>query len=121
MIKVDRNIQSQKIIDARKVLCEEKVKSSGTYNKPEVFEALKLVFNKKCYICENKNITTYNIEHFRPHKDNIDFKFDFDNLLLACAHCNNIKPFTAFKRWIIRDNKENLSEFLQADGMKICI
>lgn len=231
MIKINRNIQSQKIIDAKNVLNEEKAKSSGTYNKPEVFEALKLVFNKKCYICENKNITTYNIEHFRPHKDDVNLKFDFDNLLLACGHCNNIKlgnfenildcstvdideliafrkkgnfiwdekieieplkhtleidetvelltkvyegttdmkklescnirkelrkeianfieaineyessdgddkedaemlikrqlkansPFTAFKRWIIRDNKENLSEFLQADGIKMCI
>lgn len=55
MIKINRNIQSQKIIDAKNVLNEEKAKSSGTYNKPEVFEALKLVFNKKCYICENMN------------------------------------------------------------------
>ena len=28
-------------------------------------------------------------------------------------------PFTAFKRWIIRDNKENLNEFLEEDGIKI--
>lgn len=231
MIKIDRNIQSPKIIDAKRVLTEEKSKASGTYNKPEVIDALKLIFNNKCYICENKNITSYNIEHFRPHKDsNIDLKFDFDNLLLACGHCNNIKlgkyenildcskvdvdelisfrkignfvwdekieikalehnnaidetvellkkvyegtttmkklessnimkslrkelsdfieaineykdsqgedkedaeylikkqlkansAFAAFKRWIVRDNKDKLPEFLQDDGMKIC-
>lgn len=92
MIKIDRNVQSQKIDDARKILSEEKEKSNGNYNTPEVIEALKYIFNKKCYICENKKITTYNIEHFRPHKDkNKDLKFDFDNLFLACGHCNNIK------------------------------
>lgn len=175
-------------------------------------------------------IKSYNIEHFRPHKDkDMDLKFDFDNMLLACAHCNNTKlgkyenlldcskidideliafrkignfswdeeiriislehtkeidetvellnkvyngetpikkieclnirkelrtelinfmdlineyyesegedkedarcaisrqlksssSFTAFKRWVIRDNKKNLSEFLMDDGMKI--
>lgn len=232
MIKINREIQSQKIEDAKKVLIEEKAKNSGTYNKPEVVDALKLIFNNKCYICENKNITSYNIEHFRPHKDvNNDLKFDFDNLLLSCGHCNNIKlgnyenildcskvdvdeliafrkkgnfiweesieiqpikysleieetvelllkvyegttnmkklesynirkelrkelmkfieaineykstdgedredakelikkhlkansPFAAFKRWIIRDNNDKLSEFLQDDSMKICI
>lgn len=57
MIKINREIQSQKIEDAKKVLIEEKAKNSGTYNKPEVVDALKLIFNNKCYICENKNIT----------------------------------------------------------------
>lgn len=232
MIKVNRNIKQQEIEDAKKVLIEEKSKKNGTYNTPEVVDALKLIFNNKCYICENKNITSYNIEHFRPHKDvNKDLKFDFDNLLLSCGHCNNIKlgkyenildcskvdvdeliafrkkgnfiweesieiepikqgieiyetaellskvyegttnmkklessnirkelrkeinnfieaineyettvgedkndakelikrhlkansPFAAFKRWIVRDNKTQLVEFLQKDGMKMCI
>lgn len=52
MIKIDRNLQSQKIDNARKVLREEKEKSNGSYNKPEVIEALKFIFNKKCYICD---------------------------------------------------------------------
>lgn len=232
MVKVERNLRSQKIDDAREVLSKEKEKNNGSYNKPEVVEALKLIFNKKCYICESKKVTTYNIEHFRPHKDiDRDLKFDFDNLFLSCGHCNNIKlgkyenildcrkidvdeliafrkkgnfawnekieivplqhstqidetvellkrvyegttdmkkiesvnirkelrieiikfieaineyeeadgedkedakelikkhlkynsPFAAFKRWIVRDNSDNLSEFLQEDKMKICI
>lgn len=223
-------IQINRDLDAPKVLEEEKKKSNGTYNKKEVLDALKIVFNKKCYICENKNVTSYNIEHLRPHKDeNIDLKFSWENLFLACAHCNNIKlanydnildctkvdvdeliafrkkgnfswnenieiialknsteidetvellqkvytgttemkklecsnikkelrneiakfidaindfnesdgedkedaknliskhlksnsPFAAFKRWIVRDNNENLSEFLHEDGIKL--
>ncbi len=92
MIRVERNLNSQKITDAKEVLEYEKSKKSGTYNKEEVLEALKLVFNNKCYICENKKITSYNIEHHIPHKnENIDLKFSWDNLFLSCNHCNNIK------------------------------
>ncbi len=86
MIRINRNIESPQILE------KEKIKSNGDYNKPEVLNALKVVFAKKCYICENKKITSYNIEHLRPHKKvNMDLKFGWDNLFLACAHCNNIK------------------------------
>lgn len=230
MIRINRNIESDKITCAKDVLKEEKQKANGDYNKPEVLDALKLVFNNKCYICENKIITSYNIEHLRPHRNmNLELKFSWNNLFLACAHCNNIKldsydaildctkvdvdeliafrklgnfqweeqiqiqplkhdesvdetvdllnkvyngttamkrlesinirqslrreiikfieaineyeeaegedkddakmlvkqhlksnsPFAAFKRWIVRDNKDKLSEFLETDGMKI--
>lgn len=230
MIKIERNLESPKIAKAIEILEKEKVKLHGSYDKPEILDALKIVFNKKCYICENKRITSYNIEHLRPHKKkNIDLKFSWENLFLACAHCNNIKldkyekildctkvdvdelisfrkrgnfswdedieiialqhsreieetadllqkvysgttemkklewsnirkelrneivkfidavndfkesdgedkedaknlikrhlksnsPFAAFKRWIVRDNNENLGEFLQEDGLKL--
>lgn len=86
MIRIDRNIVAPEILE------KEKSKSNGDYNQPEVLDALKLVFAKKCYICENKNITSYNIEHLRPHRNvDKDLKFGWDNLFLACAHCNNIK------------------------------
>ena len=86
MIRINRNLEAPKVLE------EEKKKSKGTYNQKEVLHALKIIFNKKCYICENKNVTSYNIEHLRPHKDdNIDLKFSWENLFLACAHCNNIK------------------------------
>ncbi|MBY6951038.1 HNH endonuclease [Clostridium botulinum] len=86
MIRVNRNIEAPEILE------KEKAKSNGDYNQPEVLDALKRVFAKKCYICENKKITSYNIEHLRPHKKvNLDLKFGWDNLFLACAHCNNIK------------------------------
>ncbi|URZ17986.1 HNH endonuclease [Clostridium felsineum] len=93
MIRIDRTIEAPKVLE------EEKNKLNGSYNKKEVLDALKIVFNNKCYICENKNITSYNIEHLRPHKNvNKDLKFDWQNLFLACAHCNNIKS----------DNYENI-------------
>ena len=90
MIKVERK-DTEKARVAMQAL--EKAKQRGSsYNTPEVNEALKEMFRKKCYICENKEgISSYQIEHLIPHRGNIDLKYDWKNLFLSCAHCNNIK------------------------------
>lgn len=85
-------IKSTPSADVLGKLQEEKEKQSGTYNIPEVVEALKNEFHNKCYICEQKNIKNINIEHFRPHRGtNRDLMFDWNNLYYACGHCNNLK------------------------------
>ena len=71
---------------------EEKNKNNGTYNIPEVVNALKEEFHDKCYICEQKHIKSINIEHFKPHKGtNKELMFSWNNLYYACGHCNNLK------------------------------
>lgn len=77
--------------EAPKSLAVEKEKSNGSYSCEDVLEMLMLNFKHKCYICETKDATTLNIEHFKPHKGDKHLKFDWDNLFLACGHCNNIK------------------------------
>lgn len=72
-------------------LANEKLKSSGAYNCGDVLATLKIDFKNKCYICENKDLVSINIEHFIPHKGDVNLKFDWNNLFYACAHCNNIK------------------------------
>lgn len=65
---------------------------NGDYNLPEVNAALSEMFHKKCYICENKEgITSFQIEHLRSHKGKVALKYNWNNLFLSCAHCNNIK------------------------------
>lgn len=92
MVKVERDLDSEKITKAKQILEKEKNKINGNYNQPEVIDALKVVFNNKCYLCENKKITSYNIEHLKPHRnEDKNLKFSWENLFLACAHCNNIK------------------------------
>ncbi len=49
------------------------------------------IFHGKCYICENKDITSCQIEHLIPHRGNVELKYDWNNLFWSCAHCNNIK------------------------------
>jgi hypothetical protein len=73
-------------------LAVEKLKPNGTYRTLEVIERLIHDFKNKCYLCEQKNPTSINIEHFIPHLGrNIDLKFDWNNLFWACVHCNGCK------------------------------
>ena len=89
MIKVERK-SSEKAEKAIESLRREKARS-GYYKTPEVNAALREMFHGKCYICENKQITSYQIEHLVSHRGNADLKYDWNNLFLACAHCNNTK------------------------------
>jgi hypothetical protein len=71
-------------------LALEKAKN-GEYKCGDVLERLNDDFHRKCYICEDKDLTSINVEHLIPHRGDVDLKFDWDNLCLACYHCNNIK------------------------------
>nr|VFJ43516.1 MAG: HNH endonuclease [Candidatus Kentron sp. FW] len=72
-------------------LAVERAKASGDYKCGDVLERLDEDFRGKCYLCEYKGPTTINVEHFVPHKGDKERKFDWNNLFLACGHCNNIK------------------------------
>lgn len=108
MIKVARK-NTEKSEKAKDSLKKEKQKN-GSYNTPEVNAALKEMFHGKCYICENKQITSYQIEHLIPHRGNVDLKYDWNNLFLACAHCNNTKLDKYDP--IIDCTKENVEEMI---------
>lgn len=88
MINIKREKPSQEILD---ILVLEKQKESGTYRQEKVIQKVKQDFYNKCYLCEIKETTSLNIEHFIPHKGNKDLKFEWSNLFLSCYHCNNIK------------------------------
>lgn len=89
MIKIERKstAKSAKAIES----LEKEKQFNASYNTKEVNAALQEMFHKKCYICENNNVTSYQIEHLIPHKGNVDLKYDWNNLFLSCAHCNNTK------------------------------
>ena len=90
MIKYIRR-DTKKARDAVAALEKAKNKKSD-YNMPEVNAALAEMFHGKCYICENKDgVSSFQIEHLRPHRGNIELKYDWNNLFWACAHCNNTK------------------------------
>ena len=55
---------------------------SRNYNIPEVLQSLKQDFKNKCYICEQKEATNINIEHFVAHQGDDSLKYDWNNLLL---------------------------------------
>ncbi|MFN8344100.1 MAG: hypothetical protein U0X91_03815 [Spirosomataceae bacterium] len=76
---------------APECLASESQKASGDYKCGNVLERIKKDFNNKCYICETKRPTTINVEHFLPHRGNVQLKFDWNNLFYVCGHCNNTK------------------------------
>jgi uncharacterized protein (TIGR02646 family) len=66
--------------------------SKKSYNTPEVNAALAEMFCGKCYICESKEgISSFQIEHLKPHGGDGELKYDWNNLFWSCAHCNNSK------------------------------
>ena len=85
MINIERSMPAPEILEV------EKEKVNGNYLQHEVIERLKDDFHNKCYICENGDSTTLNVEHRIPHKNDANLKFAWANLYWACGHCNNIK------------------------------
>ena len=89
MIRIKRKDTAQTQLAIKDL--EEASQRGNSYNTENVNRALKAVFYGKCYICENKHATSYQIEHLIPHHGNARLKYDWNNLFWACAHCNNIK------------------------------
>ena len=171
MVKIRRR-DTERARLAVKVLEREKEKVNGTYNLPEVNDALREMFFGKCYICENKHLISYQVEHFRPVKGDINRKFEpldqepetLETVELLCKvhegttwqkkmEATDLKralrkelsqfketvreyqeaegedkedylcliqmqlkpnsPFTAFKRWLIRDNAKRYPELME--------
>ena len=91
MVKFERN-KTEKSQKAIKALEKQKlIGKNGTCNTPEVNSALQEMFYGKCYICERKGLATMEIEHLIPHRDDLELEYDWNNLFLACRHCNNTK------------------------------
>ncbi len=64
------------------------------YDTPEVYNALGIVFYRKCYLCETQELKAedFEIEHFKAHGGNDELlKFLWINLYLACRICNLYK------------------------------
>ena len=89
MIKIERKAtpHTQEAMDDLQEACN----TGRSYNTEHVNQALREVFHGKCYICENKEATSYQIEHLIPHRGDKKLKYDWNNLFWVCAHCNNIK------------------------------
>jgi len=64
----------------------------GDYRHSDIISAIKSDFYDKCYICEQKGVSSINIEHFAPHENiNMIRKYNWSNLFWSCSHCNTIK------------------------------
>ena len=87
-------------------------KSGGTYNTDSVNAALKEMFHGKCYICENKAITSYQIEHLIPHRENKELKYDWQNLFWSCCDIARQTRKLAKYEPILDCTKENVERLI---------
>lgn len=74
-------------------LAIQKQKPSGSCTERDVIEQLCADFHEKCYLCEQNELQSMEVEHLLPHHNGKDLerKFDWNNLFLSCAHCNSVK------------------------------
>jgi hypothetical protein len=61
------------------------------YSHDEVCKQLLADQNDKCYLCEMKVVTDYEVDHFIPRSVAPHLEREWDNLLLACRYCNHKK------------------------------
>lgn len=135
MIKINREIESEKIKKAKDVLAEEKSKRKGNFSwneyikieplndSEDVKETVDLL--NKVYIGSTamKKLEATNIRkelrselqkfinaiNEYDEAEGMD-KEDAALLIVRELKCNS--PFAAFKRWVIRDNCDKLSKFM---------
>ena len=94
-------------------LSDEKEKANGDYKCGNVLKRLKEDFYNKCYICEEHEPSTINVEHLKPHKKDKNLMFDWNNLFLSCGHCNNIKLAKYDNIINCTDNSEIITDLLK--------
>lgn len=100
-------------------LAIEKQKASGSYTQPDVIRQLSQDFHNKCYLCEISPPHGIEVEHLKPHGGDADRKFDWDNLFLACTHCNSMKNQDKYHDMILdccKIDPEDVLDFRLTDG-----
>ncbi|UTZ27703.1 hypothetical protein HB761_13670 [Vibrio campbellii] len=64
---------------------------SKGYSSNDVVLKLREIFHKKCYLCETKETSAPEVEHFVPQSLNPKLATDWNNLFYSCRRCNAIK------------------------------
>jgi hypothetical protein len=68
-----------------------KIRTKSDYRRDPVFSTIRDDCCNKCYICEEKGATSLEVEHRVSQSFDPSRKYDWNNLLLSCRHCNRIK------------------------------
>lgn len=81
---------------------------SSRYKLDDIRNDLIDIYNHKCAYCEQK-VEQYNVEHYRPKSIYYWLAYSWDNLILACPHCNFNKgiKFDLLGEAEVLDNTEN--------------
>lgn len=104
-------------------LSTENGRTPTSYREKDVILQLKEDFHGKCYLCNMGDLTDINVEHLRPHRNDVSLKFDWNNLFYACPHCNSVKNKSAYDEIIncCQENPETLLAFLIQEDNSVSV
>ena len=81
------------------------------YRSKKIYDLLIKDCYSKCYICEDDSLPL-ELEHIIAHGGDDELKYDWNNILAACQHCNNAKNNKKYVRilnCVIDDPEDFLS------------
>lgn len=78
------------------------------YDRKDVIDLLAKDHYYKCYICERKLTTDFQVEHLHSQEHYPDEKYNWDNLFFVCSYCNGKK--SANFDGIVNPTKEAIEE-----------
>ncbi len=90
--------------------------TSTSYDGEDVKQQLLDDHSGKCYLCERKLITDFQIEHLDPSAS----RQDWQNLFLACGYCNNKKGnrFTNILNPAINNVEDMIEHYIDCSSKK---
>ena len=85
------------------------------HNHQDVQKQLIEDHNEKCYVCERKCVTDYEIEHLLSTFNNPGLSTEWNNLFLSCRYCNG-KKLHLFDN-ILNPSLHNIEEIIQCNHL----
>ncbi len=79
-----------------------------SYTDEDVVKQLRADFFDKCYICESNVFTAPNVEHLVPKHLDKNLEYNWENLFLACSHCNSVKNNNKYDNKVLDCTKEDV-------------
>lgn len=88
-----------------------KIENERDYRSRKVYDLLISDCHNKCYLCEDGSMPL-DVEHIVAHGGDEKLKYNWDNMLAACEHCNkakNRKEYSHILNCIKVDPEEHIS------------
>lgn len=81
------------------------------YNHEDVCKQMLQDQNDKCYLCEQKMIANYQVDHLQPQKTAPGLTQEWTNLFISCGYCNGRKSATWSQ--ILNPAAHNIEDIIQ--------
>ena len=85
--------------------------TKNKYDGEDVKRQLATDQHQKCYICERKQTTDFQIDHLHSQEHHPEEKYNWENLFFACSYCNTKK--SSHFDGIVNPNKEAIEEKIE--------